>query len=144
MLTRAALLGVCLCLTPSVANAQDPVLALSSHPGTQLKSVHLFSLTWDVEEALIINALQELNEAVAEVGYPEYGYRLWEVSADHEGDYTHLLEGTWPNQEIYDEIHRAEVFQRTATRVAPLLESLILGRLYNRYTEISLGRSESE
>jgi hypothetical protein len=144
MLTRAALLCLCLCLLPSVAMAQASTQALSSDPGSQLKSVHLFSLTFDVEEALLINALQSLNEAVAEVGYPEFGYRLWEVSIGDDGTFTHLLEGTWPNQETYDEIHRAEVFRQTAARLAPLMESLVVGREYIRYSEIQLGRSGTE
>jgi hypothetical protein len=66
------------------------------------------------------SAFLEFNEAIAEMGFPECGYVMYEVLPGYETGYTHILEGWWQNQQVYDQIHNHERYKALWNKYADL------------------------
>ena len=133
---RTVALCACQVSAADVAQAQVPVISDDLTPS--FKSVHFFNLTWDAEEAFLVEALQELNIAIEEVGYPDAGYRLWRVSTHREGRYAYLLEGIWPDQATYDAIHASAIWLRAVERAQPVMGQIVEQEVYDRFHSIPL------
>jgi hypothetical protein len=57
----------------------------------------------------ILEAFIQLNEVIDSIGYPDAGYKLWLIQEDS-SEVRFMLEGLWPNQAIYDEIHNHQLY----------------------------------
>ncbi|MEA3460351.1 MAG: hypothetical protein U9R49_00640 [Bacteroidota bacterium] len=57
----------------------------------------------------ILEAFIKLNEVIDSIGYPDAGYKLWLIQEDS-SEVRFMLEGLWPNQAIYDEIHNHQLY----------------------------------
>ena len=134
--------ALCACLVSAADVAQAQVRVVSDDPPPSFKSVHFFNLTWDAEEAFLVEALQDLNSAIEEIGYPDAGYRLWKVSTRREGRYAYLLEGVWPDQVAYDAIHASAIWQRAVERAQPVMGQIVEQEVYDRFQAIPLVRRE--
>ena len=129
MILRTVALCACLVSAADVAHAQVP--AISDGPSPSFKSVHFFNLTWDAEEAFLVDALCDLNSAIEEVGYPK-------VSTRREGRYAYLLEGVWPDQAAYDAIHASAIWQHAVERAQPVMGQIVEQEVYDRFQAIPL------
>ncbi len=136
MTLRTVALCVCLVGAADVAHTQVPVN--SNDPTPSLKTVHFFNLTWDAEETFLVEALQLLNSAIEEAGYPDAGYRLWKVSTWREGRYAYLMEGIWPDQATYDTIHASSAWLAAQERVQPVMGQIVEQEVYDRFRAIPL------
>ncbi len=125
---------VCACLLSTAAfifgSAPSPLAAPA------LKSHHLFNFPEGETEAEMAEALQEINRAIADLGHPNAGYRLWKVTGEQAGEYSYLWEGVWPDQATYDVIHESESWEKAFEGFRPLFERVVSNQVYNRFIEI--------
>lgn len=61
------------------------------------------TLGYDLEE--LKQMYKVVNEAIDEIGYPDAGYELW-INQDDDADIRFINIGYWPDQEVYDIIHK--------------------------------------
>lgn len=103
---------------------------------TGLKSTHLLKI--ENEEALIKleQPLKEINEALAEMGYPECGYAIYKVNDDYKSDYTHIMEGWWICKEVYDETHNHPKYKETFEKYRDLFVAALDGQEYFRVEKL--------
>lgn len=76
-----------------------------------LKSVSLFKDTVGVEASQLFADMENINAAIAEIGYPDAGYKIWEVRGDGK-DFRFMVEGYWPDLETYRKIHDHELYKK--------------------------------
>ena len=100
-----------------------------------LKSVSLWQDSLKVDPAKLLVSLEQVNKAIDSIGYPDAGYRLWLVQSDTVADYRFLINGYWPNQEVYDEIHNHELYNNATEWDKELWNNLHMIR-YDRFTRV--------
>lgn len=79
-----------------------------------LKSVSLFKDSVGVDSKQLLADFDLVNEAIAEIGYPDAGYRIWEVK-NNDADFRYLIEGYWPDMEMYQKIHDHELYKKAVS-----------------------------
>ena len=57
----------------------------------------------------ILEAFVQLNDVIDSIGYPDAGYKLWLIQEDS-SEVRFMLEGLWPDQAAYDEIHNHQLY----------------------------------
>jgi hypothetical protein len=97
-----------------------------------LKSVSFWQDSAKIEPEEIWALLEKVNNTIDSIGYPDSGYQLWIVQADTLDEYRFLINGLWPNQEIYDEIHNHELYQ-SSTKGWEELMNMIKFVKYDRF-----------
>jgi hypothetical protein len=97
-----------------------------------LKSIHLLQL--ENEDALkkLEQPLKEINETLAEMGYPECGYVIYKVNDDNESDYTHIMEGCWLSKEVYDITHNHPKYKALSEKYGEIFEGALQNEEYFR------------
>jgi hypothetical protein len=101
--------------------------------GNTLKSISLISDSSGIDPYELLSSFERVNKAIDSIGYPDAGYQLWLVQSDTTKDYKYMVEGSWPNQAIYDTIHNNELYLN-ATKAE---EKVWVGKdiyLYSRFT----------
>lgn len=139
---RGLLSGVCLILVLAAFSwAATPPPPRTEAP---VKSVHLINVSESLTEDQILTALQRLNEAVHTTGHLDAGYVLWRFLDSAEDEYppigrAYIMEGIWPTQAIYDEVHASDAFQEAAEEVLSTIEEIHRVQLYSRYSQLAVG-----
>ena len=100
-----------------------------------LKSVSLWQDSLKVDPTILLASLERMNKAIDSIGYPDAGYQLWLVQSDTAADDRFLINGYWPNQEIYSEIHNHELYKNANELEDELWSSLSMIR-YDRFTRV--------
>jgi quinol monooxygenase YgiN len=100
----------------------------------ETKSIHLFDLPDGITEAEFSATLQKLNEVVAELGYPGFGYHFYKTESPDTEEYRYYFEGTWPSEEAYAEIHEAPAFTAAGQELSLLYQKIRETELYRRVT----------
>lgn len=59
---------------------------------------------------MIREMLNMYNSAIAEMGYPNAGYKYWIITKDT-CEFQYMFEGFLPDQETYTKIHGQELFK---------------------------------
>lgn len=98
-----------------------------------LKSVSLLHDSIRIEPSEMLSFFELINKAIDTIGYPDAGYKLWLIQSDSPKDFRFMVEGYWPNQAIYDTIHKNELYINAMN----LMEELWSGFKsfsYNRFT----------
>jgi hypothetical protein len=80
--------------------------------------------------------LADINAAIAEIGYPNAGYRVFKVQSDSAAEYVYLWEGNWPSQGAYDVIHENEAYVAAFEAHRPVFDALADAHVYHRYVEV--------
>lgn len=75
-----------------------------------LQSVSYFKDTVGYETQRLLDAFNIFNVAIDSIGYPDAGYKLWLIQEDS-SEIRFMVEGFWPNQEVYDEIHNHQLYK---------------------------------
>ena len=78
---------------------------------------------------------EKVNIAIDSIGYPDAGYKIWEVISDDTLDFRFMVEGYWPDKQTYDLIHDHELYQNAANMDNPRWASL-KGTWYHRFNRI--------
>ena len=100
-----------------------------------LKSVSYWQDSLKVDPAKLLVSIEQVNKAIDSIGYPDAGYQLWLVQSDTVADYRFLINGYWPNQEVYDEIHNHELYINPTVLDKELWNNLHMIR-YDRFTRV--------
>jgi hypothetical protein len=107
----------------------------SSKIENTLKSVSLWQDSIKVDPAKLMASLEHINKAIDSIGYPDAGYQLWLLQSDTVADYRFLINGYWPNQEAYDEIHNHELYNNSTEWNTDFWKNLHMIR-YDRFTRV--------
>ena len=99
-----------------------------------LKSVSFWQDSLNLDPTLLQASLERINEAIDSIGYPDAGYQLWIVQSDTASDYRFLLQGNWPNQDLYNEIHKHELYKE-ANKQEEIWNKLSVIS-YDRFTKV--------
>ena len=75
-----------------------------------------------------------MNEAIDEIGYPDAGYKVWLIQSDT-SDVRFLLEGFWPNQDVYNEIHDHQLYKEAYELIENNWDGLV-SLEYHRFIKI--------
>jgi hypothetical protein len=76
-----------------------------------LKSVHFWSDSVGIDPSVFFAAWERINKAIDSIGYPDAGYKVWLVQSDSPKDFRFMVEGNWPDQAIYDTIHKHQLYK---------------------------------
>jgi hypothetical protein len=79
-----------------------------------IKSVSFWSDSIGIETSELISMIDRLNESIDSIGYPDAGYKVWLVQGDTVENLRFLIEGSWPNQDIYTTIHNHELYDKSS------------------------------
>ncbi|MCB0637561.1 MAG: hypothetical protein KDC54_13120 [Lewinella sp.] len=101
--------------------------------GNTLKSVSLFQDTVALDAKVLRDGLAKMNAAIADIGYPEAGYQLWEVEAAEGLGFHYMVEGHWPDEETYQLIHD-DYRYTTASEEALSMMTQLARVSYHRYS----------
>lgn len=109
-----------------------------------LKSVNLFNIASEADEAELSAAVALLNAGIQETGFQNAGYNLWKMGGSQDPDasplgFDYLMEGIWPDQAAYDEIHAAEAYLAAGEASGDVFERILADRLYSRFVRINVG-----
>ena len=99
----------------------------------EVTSLHLWDSTLNVSEVELVKVLDEVNDAIAELGYPGAGYLLWKVQNDTLMQNRYMMLGSWPDKVAYDSIHKSEAWQSVWEKHSEFLESMKEQSVYSRY-----------
>lgn len=93
------------------------------------KSLHLFDLPAGMSEKQLNDFLKEMNQAIADEGYPNAGYHLYKITSEN-GDYKYFMEGVWPDSATYDKIHDSAGWKAAADKGKDMIEKIQAQELY--------------
>ena len=96
-----------------------------------IKSVSFWSDSIGIETSELISMIERVNESIDSIGYPDAGYKVWLVQGDTVKNRRFLIEGSWPDQDIYNTIHNHPLFDKS-TRDKALSKLKMVS--YNRVT----------
>lgn len=99
-----------------------------------LQSVSYFKDTIGYDTQQLLDLFNQYNKAIAEIGYPDAGYQLWLIQTDT-SDVKFMVQGHWPDQNIYNEIHEHELYQEVANSNEGSFDGIIWIE-YHRFTKI--------
>jgi hypothetical protein len=77
---------------------------------------------------------ERINKAIDSIGYPDAGYKLWLIQGDSIKNFRFLLEGYWPNQAIYDTIHKNKLYLNAWNSEDEKVWSKMKNISYNRFS----------
>jgi hypothetical protein len=82
----------------------------------------------------LLSYFERRNKAIDSIGYPDAGYQLWLIQGDSIKNFRFMSIGSWPNQAIYDTIHKNKIFLKNAKLTPEEKELGIKQVSYNRFT----------
>ena len=77
-------------------------------------------------------AINKFNESIDSIGYPDAGYKIWLIQEDS-SEIRFMIEGLWPNQAIYDEIHNHQLYKDAQEKIVSHWDGLV-NLEYHRFT----------
>ena len=89
-----------------------------------LKSVSLFQDSTNADPGKLQASIEKLNQAIDSIGYPDAGYKIWQVDSQDSLDFKFMVEGYWPDQKTYDIIHEHELYKKIRETVKTNFEAL--------------------
>jgi len=128
LLVLSLITSFCISCTQKVKESENVVKIENT-----LKSVSLFHDSIRIEPSELLSSLERINKAIDSIGYPDAGYKLWIIQSDSLKDFRFLVEGYWPNQALYDTIHKSELYIN-ATNLEDKMWSGLKSISYNRFT----------
>ena len=70
------------------------------------RSVHFFDLQSNITESELLDDMSEINNIIKRAGYDGLEYKVYKVKdSDDSENYRYYFDSTWPNDEIYEEVH---------------------------------------
>jgi len=110
---------------------------LTESETTEFTALHLVNLQSEDMEGEILAMMNDMNQALEEIGYPNIKYEVWKQRSNRDGRYSYLIQSTWPDQATYDKVHSHEKYQTTWDKHRSRYEELIAEDLYNRYIPLN-------
>jgi hypothetical protein len=116
--------------TQPVSELEDPVKIENT-----LKSVSIWNDSIRINPSKLLASFERINAAIDSIGYPDAGYKLWQLKSDSINRF--LVEGFWPDQNVYDIIHDHELYKTAMEAEEQIWEGLEMA-WYNRFTKVLL------
>jgi hypothetical protein len=107
VLTPFAFLLFLYSCTPKEAQPVDQPAKIDN----TLKSVSLMQDSAGIDATAAFAGLKRVNLAIDSIGYPDAGYKMWEVVGEDSTGFKFMVEGYWPDKETYDLIHDHELYK---------------------------------
>ena len=100
-----------------------------------MKSVSLWNVLTPIEPQELLASIERVNVAIDSIGYPDAGYKLWQLKSDTLKNLRFMVEGYWPDQDGYNTIHDNEIY-KTAMEAEEQIWNSVEMIQYNRYTKV--------
>ena len=100
------------------------------------RSIHLFDMPEGVTEAAWSAALTDINNVIAEMGYPGAGYYMYKTESADTKDYRYFFEGVWPSEEAYKKIHEDPAWVNASEKFKPMYEKIRAVEIYRRMNRV--------
>lgn len=100
------------------------------------RSIHLFDLPAGVTEAEWSAAIAEMNNAIAELGYPGAGYYLYKAQDADAKNYRYYFEGVWPSAEAYKKIHEDPAWIAASKKSEAMYDKIKAVEIYRRMSRV--------
>ena len=97
-----------------------------------LQSVSYWKDTIGRDTQQLLDAINKFNESIDSIGYPDAGYKIWLIQEDS-SEIRFMVEGLWPNQTIYDEIHNHQLYKDAQEKIVSNWDGLV-NIEYHRFT----------
>jgi len=83
-------------------------------PGIEntLKSVSLWIDSIPADPVKLLGSFERINQAIDSIGYPDAGYKFWQVDSQDSLSFKFMIEGYWPDLETYEIIHEHELYKQ--------------------------------
>lgn len=106
----------------------------SKPTGDNIGFITTYLLKLENEKALmkLQEPIKELNELLAEIGFPECGYVVYKVNDEFKSIYTHILEGWWLNSDVYDQAKSHPKYKKLFDKYKRYFENLLEDQTYFR------------
>lgn len=98
-----------------------------------LISISFYGDSTGTDASAIAQSFEKVNKVIDSIGYPDAGYKFWLVQSDTSKNIKFMIQGSWPDQEVYNTIHKNESYlnaMKDLQKAASNLKSLS----YNRFT----------
>ncbi|WP_082063508.1 nuclear transport factor 2 family protein [Draconibacterium sediminis] len=101
-----------------------------------MASLHLLKVPEDKSIDTLLDALNNLNQAIAEMGFWDCGYTVMKVVPDSNDEFNYFIKGNWINQEIYDAIHDSEAWKTITDNFPEEASSLMDDQIYLQVADL--------
>jgi len=101
-----------------------------------LSSLHLLKIPEGKSIDALQDAINKLNQAIAEMGYWDCGYTLMQVVPDSNKEYNYFIKGNWKNQETYDTIHESEAWKKISDNFPEEASKLMENQIYLKIVDL--------
>ena len=106
-------------------------------PGIEntLKSVSLWIDSIPADPVKLLGSFERINQAIDSIGYPDAGYKFWQVDSQDSLSFKFMIEGYWPNLETYEKIHEHELYKQVMVAEKSDFEGL-KNTWYHRFKKV--------
>ncbi|MGE5457854.1 MAG: hypothetical protein ACM3RX_05830 [Methanococcaceae archaeon] len=98
-----------------------------------LKSVSFLYDSTGIDPSRLLSIFEKTNKAIDSIGYPDAGYKVWIIQNDSARTVRFMIEGYWPDQAIYDSIHKNALYQNALKDDDKKVWSSLKNLSYNRF-----------
>jgi len=100
-----------------------------------LSSIHFLKVPEDLSVADLQEYLNNVNVAIASLGYTDCGYKLLTAVPESSDVYNYVVEGKWVNEETYKIIHESEAFKNATKDFDEQMTKFFKGQIYMKAQE---------
>ena len=130
-----AIIFIVVCFILVSCNNQANEIGQAVRIENTLQSVSYMQDTAGMDPQIILKALNNFNQAIEEIGYPDAGYKLW-IIQDNSSEIRFMIEGFWPDQNAYTLIHEHDLYKRAAEENIKTIESGLKSVEYHRFRRV--------
>ncbi len=96
-------------------------------------SIHLLKVPSNQSIASLNAAVQKINQAIAKIGYPGFGYSIMNIIPEKNEKFNYVMTGKWGNEQIYNTIHNDPEFKKAIEEVKNTLVPFFNDEIYVKY-----------
>nr|WP_319273545.1 nuclear transport factor 2 family protein [uncultured Draconibacterium sp.] len=101
-----------------------------------LASLHLLKVPDGEPIAILQDAMDKFNQAIAEMGFWDCGYTLMQVVPGSNNNFNYFIKGNWKNQETYDIIHESEAWKSISDNFPEEASKLMENQIYLKVIDL--------
>ncbi len=85
---------------------------------------------------VVQNAMDKFNQAIAEMGFWECGYKVMQVVPGSNDEFNYFIKGNWKNQETYDAIHENEAWKSVSDNFPEEVSKALSNQIYLKIIDL--------
>lgn len=93
-------------------------------------SIHFMKIPENYPISTLNDAIIEINDKIAAMGYPDCGYKVLQVIPENDSKFNWVLEGTWKNSDIYKILHENKELNDLRQKNNEVLEPYFKDQIY--------------